>query len=179
MNLKKSIAAAVLLFSLSTAPAVFADARVSVIEKNVAAIVTVKDTKDTRQDTKDFRHKHDEFSKDPVKMLEEKKIKVQELLKEGKITKEKADEINSRLNSKIKEIQSFNKLTLEQKREKLISDCKAKVEKLIKEGKLDSTKGNEIISRYTEKINSWDGTGYPFYHPGKSGHGCRECKPEK
>lgn len=178
MNFIKIIAAAALSVSLSMTP-VFAGSSAAMAENNVASVQAVQEVKTPKQDAKDFRHNREEFNKDPVKFLEEKKVKIQTLLKEGKITKEKANEITARLDSKIKEIQSFNKLTLQQKREKLINNCRASVEKQVKEGKLDSAKASEIINGYTEKINKWDGTGYPIYHSERSGHRCSEPKHEK
>lgn len=178
MNFIKIIAAAALSVTLSMTP-VFAGSYTAMVENNVASVQAVRDIKTVKPDAKDFRHNREEFNKDPVKFLEEKKIKIQTLLKEGKITKEKADEITARLDSKIKEIQSFNKLTLQQKREKLINDCRTLIDKQVKEGKLDSAKASGIISDYTEKINKWDGTGYPFYHPERSGHRCKGPKLEK
>lgn len=129
----------------------------------------------TRESGKDLELKHDEeFAKDPIKALQNRKEKIQALLKEGKITKEKADEKIARIDSKIKEIESFNKLTLKQKKEKLIDDCRASVEKRVKEGKLDKAEADTILKNYTEKINKWDGKGYPHFHlkSGKEG----KCK---
>lgn len=122
---------------------------------------------------KECKQKHEEFSKDPLRALESRKVKIQSLLKEGKITKENADERIARIDSKIKEIQSFNKLTLPQKKDKLIYDCKASVEKLVKEGKLDRVKADTLLKNYSEKINKWDGNGYPHFHT-KCSKG--ECK---
>lgn len=107
---------------------------------------------------------------DPVKALQARKEKVQEYLKEGKITKDKADAINAKIDSKIKAIQEFNKLTLPQKKDKLKSDIKAAVEKKVKDGKLTQDKANEVIKEYNEKVENWDGTGRPPFFKKGAGH---------
>lgn len=112
---------------------------------------------------KDFKKFREEFSKDPIKALQGRKEKVQSLLKEGKITREKADEITARIDSKIKEIQEFNKLPLQQKKEKLVSDFKALMEKKVNSGKLTREKADTMVREFTEKIEKWDGKGYPIF----------------
>lgn len=116
-------------------------------------------------DKKDHAKKHDEFRKDPIKALENRKAEIQSLVKEGKLTKEKADEITARLDSKIKEIQDFNKLTLQQKKDKLIKDCRTSLDRLIKEGKMDKAKADTIFEEYLNKVKNWDGNGYPHFRP--------------
>jgi len=108
--------------------------------------------------------KCDGFSKDPLKALQSRKEKVQSLLKDGKITKEKADAMNARIDSKIKEVQQFNSLTLQQKKDKLVNDFKAFAEKRVKEGKIEQTKADTMVKNYTDKITKWDGSGYPQFH---------------
>lgn len=123
-----------------------------------------------KKENKDFkgkkiRHRNDaDMQKDPIKALENKKVRVKSLLKEGKITKEEADRINARIDSKIKEIKEFNKLPLEKKKEKLLSDFKVRLEQKVKDGKISKDKMDEILKQYTEKINNWDGSGYPGIH---------------
>jgi hypothetical protein len=120
---------------------------------------------------KEFKEKREDFCKDPVKALQTRKEKVQTMLKEGKITKEKADAITARMDAKIKEIQEFNKLTLKQKREKLINNFKASVEKKVQKGELTRNEADTMLKDFTGKINKWDGNGYPQFrvklHKGK------------
>lgn len=130
----------------------------------LALNVSTVDTESGQHFKKGYEQKHDEFDKDPIKVLESRKAKIKSLLKEGKIDKETADEKTTRIDLKIKEIQSFNKLSLQQKKDKLINDCRTAVEKRVQEGKLDRTKADTIIKNYTEKINKWDGNGYPQLH---------------
>lgn len=98
---------------------------------------------------------------DPIKALEAKKEKVQQMLRDGKITQEKADEITARINFKIKKIEEFNKLRPEEKKAKLISEFNARMSKKVKDGKITQDEANEKIEKFTERINQWDGTGYP------------------
>lgn len=118
------------------------------------------------------------FRKDPVKALENKKEKIQSMLKEGKITKEKADAITARINVRIHEINEFNKLTIQQKKTKLINDFRTSVENKVKEGKLTKEKANVMLKDYSDKLNKWDGSGYPKVHgkgfKGKGKHDCND-----
>lgn len=116
------------------------------------------------------RHNCEECLKDPIAALEEKKSEISDLLKEGKITQQKADEMINRIDAKIAEIKAFSKLTLQQKKDKLIKDCKNRLDVLVKAGKFDRKKADEILKNYTEKIKQWDGTGYPkFFDKGMRG----------
>lgn len=121
---------------------------------------------------KEFQQKYQEFRKDPIKALQGQKEKINSLQKEGKITKEKADAINARLDAKIKEIQEFNKLTLQQKKDKLISNFQARLDKKVKAGKLTQDQAITKINAFTEKIKKWDGQGYPMFHG--HGHGFKD-----
>lgn len=122
--------------------------------------------KNERSKTKRFRLKQKGFNKehkDPLEMLQSRRQKVQELLNEGKISKEKADQINAEIDVKIKEVQEFNSLTLDQKKEKLQVRLKEKMDEKVKEGKLTREKADEFIEKFNKKIEEWDGTGYPGY----------------
>jgi hypothetical protein len=99
----------------------------------------------------------------PVKALELRKERVEQQLKEGKITKEKADEIITKIDAKIKEIQEFNNMTLQQKRDSLMHRFKTSIEQKVKEGKLSQDKANQLIKDYTDKVNNWDGNDYPYF----------------
>lgn len=113
---------------------------------------------------KDNMKMRDEFEKEPLKLLENRKAEIQSLLKDGKITKEEAAGKIERFDIRIKEIQSFNRLTLKQKKDKLTKDCKKYLDKQVAEGKLDKTKADTIFKKYSERINKWDGNGYPKFH---------------
>ncbi|MDP4180278.1 MAG: hypothetical protein Q8942_04205 [Bacillota bacterium] len=160
MKISKIISTAALIVSLSSSLA-FANNDTNA-SKGFVNNIFVKEANE-RAD-KDLKIKHEDFIKDPIKALENKKEKIQSLVKEGKISKEIADEKIAKIDSKIKEIKIFNNLPLEQKREKLINNRKTHIEKLVKEGKLDRSKADSILKDYTEKINKWDGNGYPRFH---------------
>lgn len=104
------------------------------------------------------------FVKDPIAALESKKKEIQELLKNGRISEEKAKEWLDRIDQRISDIKAFDKLPLAAKKEKLINDCKKRLDERVKEGKLDSEKANAILKDYTEMVKNWDGKGYPFFH---------------
>lgn len=109
------------------------------------------------------KDKGSEAEIDPIEKLKNKKQKVRELLDAGKITKEEADDLNAKIGAKIKEIEEFNKLTVEQKREKLTKRFKEKVDRKVKEGKLPRKKADQIIKEFNKKIEEWDGSGYPSF----------------
>lgn len=119
-----------------------------------------------------------DFDKDPVKALECRKAKVQSMLKAGEITKEEAKEITARIDAKIAKIKEFNKLTLPQKRAKLMEDFKAVIDGKVKEGKLTKEEAAEIIRRFNEKAAQWDGNGYPMMHGKGFKHGKDHMKDE-
>lgn len=98
---------------------------------------------------------------DPIMALESRKEQVKKLMNEGKITREKAEAIIKRIDARIAEINEFNKLTLEEKKEKLVNDCKDRLDRMVNEGKMDRKKADEILRNYTERIRQWDGVGYP------------------
>ncbi|MCR4434934.1 MAG: hypothetical protein QHH06_05315 [Clostridiales bacterium] len=108
--------------------------------------------------------------KDPLQALQDKKERVQSLLKEGKITKEKADAIIAKIDLKIKNIKEFNSLTLPQKKDRLKSNFKASMDKKVKDGKLTQDKANELIKDFNEKVEKWDGSGYPEFCGKKGFH---------
>lgn len=162
MNFSTIFSTAAIVISLSTA-SVFGVYDISTSIESTPKIGAVV-TEVNQSDVKDWKQKCKEFDKDPIKALQNRKEKIQSLLKDGKITKEKADKMTARIDSKIKEIQDFNKLTLPQKKDKLINDFKASVEKRVKEGKIDKAKADTLVKEFIEKINKWDGNGYPKFH---------------
>lgn len=103
-----------------------------------------------------------DFDKDPVKALECRKAKVQSLLKEGKITKEEAAEKTARIDARIAKINEFNKLTLPQKKTKLMEEFKASVNNKVKDGRITREKADTITREFNEMITNWDGNGYPW-----------------
>jgi hypothetical protein len=166
MKLSRILAAAVLAACLTTS-AVSAAPSASVSPETKAGqqmdIVEKKEFK-----TKSFGHKHDwDGQQDPVKFLQEKKEKIQTRLKEGKITEEKAKAITAGIDTRIKEIQEFDKLSLQDKKNKLKSNFKAKIESKVKEGKLTQDKAKELEKEFAERVDTWDGTSFPHFFKGK------------
>lgn len=105
----------------------------------------------------------DNCEKDPIKALEEKKAEIQEKAKEGKITKEKADELCKKIDERIKEIQEFDKLSVEQKKERIIKKFNEVLEKKINEGEIAKEEAEFMRKEFNEKIKNWDGKGYPRF----------------
>jgi lipoate-protein ligase A len=90
-------------------------------------------------------------------------LRIRAKLKEGKITKEKADKITAKIDSRIEKIQQFNSLTTQQKKDKLIGDFKASLDEKVKAGRLTQEMADELLKKYTDKVNQWDGSGYPKF----------------
>lgn len=174
-----SVIAAVACF---TSTAAFAAPKISNPVETTATqdLNETKDKKDFENDKQPELRKEckdrEDFSKDPVKMLEKRKEQVQSLYREGKITKEQADEIIRKLDSKINEINEFNKLPVKQKKEKLINDFKARIEKKVEEGKITKDEANKLMEEFTKKVEQWDGNGYPRFHDKKMKHGKNPAK---
>lgn len=102
------------------------------------------------------------FEKDPVKKLEDRKVHIQQKVNEGKITKDKASEINTRIDKRINDIKQISKLPLDQRKAALIAKFKEGTNKRVQEGKLTQDEANKLLTKYTEQINKWDGSGYPM-----------------
>ena len=135
-------------------------------------------TDTVKKDKKEIRKKKEgsDGQQDPIKALENKKERVRALLKEGKIEKEKADKITAGIDARIKKIREFNSLNLQQKKDRLISNYKAFIEKRVKSGDLSQDKATDMIAKYTDKVSQWDGAGYPWFV--KKGL-CGKCSREK
>ncbi|HHW49000.1 MAG TPA: DUF2680 domain-containing protein [Clostridiaceae bacterium] len=148
-------------------------------EQNIEKPIKQQNDKDIFG-SKNHDNKHDmKKFKDPLEALKQKKEKIQSMLKEGKITKEKADEITAKIDKKIKEIEEFNKLSPEQKKANLTDKFKAFIEKRVKKGKLTREEADEMIKKFNEKLQSWDGKGYPDFFKkgfGFKGHHCNDKK---
>lgn len=111
-----------------------------------------------------------EQEKDPIARLKDKKAKIQELLQQGKISKEEAEARILLIDVKIRKIGEFNKLPLNDKKERLINNFKAFMNDRVKEGKITQEKANQLILEYTKKVNEWDGSGTPPRMRKCSGH---------
>lgn len=171
MRFLKVLAIAALIFSLSANAAIAAP---EVTEKPKQ-----EQTEKEKKGTSDFRKKKVEFDgqQDPVKMMEEKKEHVREMLKEGKIDKEKADEITRKIDARIGKIKEFNSLTLPEKKAALLKKHKEYVEMMVKEGKMTQKEAEKLTKKFTEELEKWDGSGYPRFFK-KGCHGKRRQEKE-
>lgn len=164
MKISRILAAMVLslgVFSLS----VFAAPNITNSPDNGTQLQ--KDGKERKIDTeKKFKDKCGDFKKckDPIKFLEMKKQKIRKMQEENKITKEKADEIISRIDARIKEIEEFNKLPLDQKKERMLEKFKKSMDEKVQKGKITREEADKRIQKFKEKIEKWDGNGYPRLH---------------
>jgi len=110
-----------------------------------------------------FRQRWVEFEQDPLKMLNNKKDMVQTLLKEGKMSKDEADEIIKRVDKSIKTVNDFNKLTLVKKKEFLLKQFDSTMDARLKDGKIKKDLVEELKKEYRDRITQWDGKGYPGF----------------
>ncbi len=104
---------------------------------------------------------HADACKDPIKRLEAKKEKVERLLKEGKLTKEQANDILKRIDDRIAEVKEFQKLPLEQKKEKVLNDLRTQTNQFVKDGKMTQEEADKMMKKAKEKLENWDGKGFP------------------
>lgn len=107
---------------------------------------------------------------DPIKQLQHKKEKIQKLLDQGKLTKEEAQEKIKIIDAKIKKLEEFNKLSLKEKKKKLIKNFKTFTDDMVKKGKITQEKADELLKEYESKVKQWDGNG----HPPKFGKGLKK-----
>ena len=101
--------------------------------------------------------------KDPIKHLEKRKEKIQQELKDGTITKDEADKVIKNIDAKIGIIKEFSNMTLPQKKERLLSNFKNRIEAKVKMGELTKTEGTQILKDFESSLEKWDGTGRPDF----------------
>lgn len=101
--------------------------------------------------------------KDPIEALQKRKERIQSLLKEGKITKQKAEEITKKIDAKIKKLQEFNRLSPQQKKSKLIEHYRKSLDESVKSGKVSRERADQLMKKFIEKMQKWDGKGYPNF----------------
>lgn len=103
---------------------------------------------------------------DPAEMLEKQKAALEQRVKDGKLTQEEADKRLAQIEARHKEIQEFNGMTVEQKKEKLLTDFTAATSERVTAGKLTQEEADKAVAEFKTKLEAWDGTGrMPF--PGK------------
>ena len=130
------------------------------------SIVAVEKPNATEQNAGLFK-KHDKCEKDPIKRLEERKKDIQKEYNEGKITKDKADELNKKIDERIVKIKEFNSLPLPEKKERLNERFKYHIEQDVKNGKITKEEGEKIIQEFSKQLENWDGNDFPKFK-GKS-----------
>lgn len=117
---------------------------------------------------------------DPAKMLEQQKQALQQKVTDGKLTQEDADKRIAELDQKVKEMQEFNSLTLEQKKEKILSNFTTSTNDRVKDGKLTQEQADKMATDFKAKLDQWDGSGMmPFNGGGprdEKGFGGRSYK---
>jgi len=107
--------------------------------------------------------KQDKCDKDPIKRMENKKERIQKEYKEGKITKEKADELTGKIDKHIAKIKEFNSLSLPQKKDYLSSKVKSRIEQDVKDAKITKEEGDEILQNFNKELEHWDGKEFPRF----------------
>lgn len=115
----------------------------------------------SKQEFEKFR---EEMKNNPVKALEDRKAKIESAVKEGKLPREKADQMIDHINKTISSVKEFDKLSVTQKKEKLKKDFNASIEKKIEKGRIDKDKADALIKDFCDKIEKWDGKGYPQFN---------------
>ncbi|NLM73210.1 MAG: hypothetical protein GX184_04165 [Clostridiaceae bacterium] len=150
MSLRKFVAAATIFFALTTTVSLAKNPYIQKVEN------TEQKTEQREEQSQDTR------KLDPLQVLEKRKEKINKLLKEGKIPKEKAEEKLRKIDRRIEEIKEFQKLPLEKKRERVINNFRHELDKLVRDGAIKPEEAERLMNEVTEKINKWDGSGYPI-----------------
>ncbi len=99
--------------------------------------------------------------KDPLKRLEATKEKISKDLKEGKISKEKADELTKKVDVRIAKIKEFNSLSLPEKKQQLSEKFKSRLDEAIKEGRVTKEEGEQLQADFEKQLKDWDGSRPP------------------
>ncbi|MCX7710554.1 MAG: hypothetical protein N2484_12000 [Clostridia bacterium] len=109
-----------------------------------------------------------EFEKiDPVAELKSLKNTVKEEYKQGKISKDELHLGLEKIDRKLKAVKEFNDLSIDQKKEKLVTDFIKAVNKKVQVGELSTNDVGTLLESYTDTVKQWDGQGFPtFYHRG-------------
>lgn len=135
---------------------------ISMVSFNIFA---VPETGSQPDNNIEHKEKCEDCHKDPIKRLEERKQEIQKDLKEGKIPKEKADELTKKIDERIEKIKKFNSLTLPEKKEHLTKNFKLRLEQQIKDGRITKEEGENLLSDFNKQLESWDGKQPPkFIH---------------
>lgn len=150
--MKKIAAAAAIALAILTSAALVSPVAAMPLDKKIDHCEKCKDKRG------------EEFKKDPIKFLEEKKSRILKLMQEGKIDKDVAQKAIEKIDKKIEEIKEFQNLPLEKKREVLINKYKDRMAEMVKKGKIKQDEADKRMKEFIEKINSWDGSGYPIFH---------------
>lgn len=101
-------------------------------------------------------------SKEPLERLKKRKEMITQLQKEGKITKEEADKKIAKIDERIKEVEKFNAMTIEQKKQYLKEKAKKSLNKMAEEGKIAKSDIDKMYVQIAQEIDNWDGYGCPI-----------------
>ncbi len=105
-----------------------------------------------------IKHECEKCHKDPLERLESIKGKVSQDLKDGKISQEKADELNKKIDERIAKIKQFNSLSLPEKKQQLSEKFKSRMEEAVKEGRITKDEGGKLQAEFEKQLESWDGS---------------------
>lgn len=161
MKLLKFSAAFVLLTALFSCNVLAAGALQPGVQHVAEHRVNFEKKGISKQEFEKFR---EELKNNPVKALEDRKAKIESAVKEGKLPREKADKMIDHINKTISSVKEFDKLSITQKKEKLKKDFNAMIEKKIEKGRIDKDKADALIKDFGDKIEKWDGKGYPQFN---------------
>ncbi|WP_024833420.1 hypothetical protein [Ruminiclostridium josui] len=142
---------------------------ISILSSNVFAVKSDIGSKSQdgavdqhKEEIKD-RDKCHKCRKDPIKYLEDKKQRIEEDLKEGRISKEEADEKIKEIDQRLQKIKEFNSLSLPEKKEKIYSRFQKHIDKKVSEGKLTKEEGQKFLTEFKEELDKWDGKDFPKF----------------
>ncbi|HEX2924667.1 MAG TPA: DUF2680 domain-containing protein [Ruminiclostridium sp.] len=142
---------------------------ISILSSNVFAVESNIGSKtpdgSVDQHTGIFKDKDkcDKCHKDPINYLEKKKQSIEKDRQEGRINKEKADEMTKEIDERIQKIKEFNSLPLPEKKQKILSRYQSHIEKKISDGMITREEGQKRLAEFKKEIDNWDGNGLPDF----------------
>ena len=103
--------------------------------------------------------KETKINVDLLKELQNKKAAVEQELSDGLISESQASRMTSHIDLKIKEIETFNSMSPQEKKNKLLEDFTLRIGKFVKSGGLEKDTGDKKIEDYKLKLEKWNGEG--------------------
>ncbi|ACL75527.1 hypothetical protein [Ruminiclostridium cellulolyticum] len=139
------------------------------VESNIGSKSQDGENGQHKEEIKD-KEKCQKCRKDPLKYLEDKKQSIEKDLKEGRISKEEADEKIKEIDQRIQKIKEFNSLPLSEKKAKIYSRFQKHIDKKVSDGIITNEEGQKLLTEFKKELDQWDGKDFPKFNMDKMDH---------